>query len=493
MIRFALLFSVLAAPLAAQTAISERPGRWISVPNTQAPVLEAPASGPLITAEPAPRVTLTAPEETSVLITPLVVPETRPVPRPVQIAPVAEAPVVEVPVVAVPEIVVEAPVAQPQPAVDPIEIAAVTPAVVPNVRPTPRPETDETVALAEALAAQIAAEARTIVTTTPRDLPLAQDIAASEALPPVRITTIPEVAARTALPIAPRAPVRVATPPAVVPVLTAAFAPATRAEIPLPMSAVLLPARADPARPVVQPVAFMMPPLETTPILPRLSPSGPAALEVVVPLEGVRAATLAAVLLPSIAERSAQVPHLARSAAPAYDPFPMSALPPSALPDGPDSLTRTIQPPRPFAEANAAVLAGRPSIIPARLPIMAPLEIPAPDVAVTDPDASVELPAPDPNAVARMMDDAMICWRLATLGTEAQWARLSVDVALDETNMPAAASIRLTGFARVVSGAAEEAYRAAHAALMGCAEATARDPVTSSATLVFDRNGVHLQ
>ena len=103
------------------------------------------------------------------------------------------------------------------------------------------------------------------------------------------------------------------------------------------------------------------------------------------------------------------------------------------------------------------------------------------------------LPEPDGLALARMVEDALICWRMAGLDAEARWARLSVDVALDETNRPAGASIRLTGFAHTVSGAAETAYRAAHAALMGCAEATENAPVTASATLVFDHSGVRVQ
>ncbi|OAN84361.1 hypothetical protein A8B78_07195, partial [Jannaschia sp. EhC01] len=305
--------------------------------------------------------------------------------------------------------------------------------------------------------------------------------------PQITPEIVPEAAVRAPT------PVRVLTPPSVAPMLTMAFAPVARAEAPAPMSAVMLPVQGPATRPVVQPVAFIMPPLESSPILPRLHPSGPAAQDAVAQLASARTAPLSAVLLPSPAGQAVPVLRLARTAPPARDPFPFSALPPSELPVGPESLTRAIQPPPPFVEANAAVLAGQPSVIPVRMPAILPSATPSFDVPVADPDAAVELPAPDPGAVARMVDDVTICWRLAEMGMEAQWARLSVDVALDETNMPSAESIRLTGFARVLSGAAEEAYRAAHAALMGCAAATPAAPATTSTTLVFDRSGVRLQ
>ncbi|GAB5448798.1 hypothetical protein [Gymnodinialimonas sp.] len=535
--QYCVIFAALATPAAAQTALSDRPGMWISVPQSQAPVvaapetrgvvLEAPSAGPLITGTSAPRVLLTPPEPALVTAPPSA-PDTRPVPRPSDLIAVGavEAPAPEATEVAVvalePVAVAELPapveavapapvgtVAVAPAAVDPepvapttIEVAAALPVpspVAPSARPVPRPETAATVALAEALAAQIAAEAHAIMVAAPRELPRADGVAPSEVLAlnldqgeaspqqPVQPSAVPAPAARTP------APVRELTPPSVEPMVAMAFARTVRAQEPAAMSAVLLPAPAPLSRPVAQPVAFVMPPLERAPILPRLHPSGPAALEAVPHFAAVRTAPLSAVLLPSVAARSAPVPRLARAPAPAHDLFPMSALPPSELPPGPASLTRTIQPPFPFAEANAAVLTGQPTIIPVRMPVLLPSTTPAFDTPVTDPDAAVELPAPDAGAIARMMDDAMICWRMANLGPEAQWARLSVDVALDETNMPSAQSIRLTGFARVVSGAAEDAYRAAHAALMGCAEATAYEPVTASTTLVFDRSGVRLQ
>lgn len=500
MTRLALLFCVLAAPVAAQTALNDRPGRWISVPRAEAPVVEAPIAAapvteatdpvPEIAAEPSPRVALTVTEVTEVpemvtVITPRFVPETRPVPRPlsrvVEVA--AVAPAIEI---AAPEVE-----AVPAPAPEPVVVPAapIEVAVVPSTRPMPRPETEETAALAEALAAEIAAEAFTIMLAAPRVVPTTDAIAPEDALAPVQLVEIPVVAA----PAPVVAPVRVATAPSVVPMLAMALATSTPAAMPASMSAVLLPARVTGSRPVVQPVAFVMPPLDTTPILPRLRPSGPAAAEHIAPLIAPRVAPLSAVLLPSVAAQFTPVPVLMRSVAPPYDPFPQSALPPGDLPQGPYSMRRAIQPPHPFAEANAAVLTGQPMVIPARLPVFQTPATPAFETPITDPDEPVELPVPDPGAVARMMDDAMICWGLARLSPEAHWARISVDVALDETNMPSAGSIRLTGFAHVVSGAAEEAYRAASAALVGCAEATASEPATTSTTLIFDRSGVRLQ
>jgi len=275
--------------------------------------------------------------------------------------------------------------------------------------------------------------------------------------------------------------------------VVAALAPVPLSLQPTAMSAVLLPASSNGSRPLVQPVAFNAPPLEDTPILPRLRPSGPVVQDGVALLGAARPATLSAVLLPRAAPQPIQSPRLIRAAAPALDPFPLSALPPSSLPGGPDSLDRTTQPPQPLAEAHAAVVIIGSGTAPARvLPPIAPT-LPAPEAAPIAPDAPIQLPAPDSAALARMMDEALICWRFADLSPEAQWARLSVDVALDQTNMPSASSIRLTGFAQVVSSAAEDAYRAAHAALVGCAEASANAPATTPATLLFDRNGVRLQ
>lgn len=543
MIRSALFFSVLAGvfggPVAAQTALNERPGLWIAVPRAETTVMEAPASGPLITSEPAPVIELSPPEILTVVAPPraVPVPDTRPVPRPRAVeGPVApeltleileaafEAPavtpervVVDEPVVEVApiEVAVIAPVIEDPPAgePEPVEPAPLQIAAAPSVRPTPRPQTDAAVAMAEALAARLAADARAIVTSAPRDVPRTEDIAPENALAPVSQAPIPDVPA----PLAPvieattRAPIptpspahtsaptpaptsaRVLTPPAVIPVLTAALAPVSLSAQTTAMSAVLLPASSARARPLVQLVAFNAPPLETTPILPRLSPSGPTALDQIAQPAAGRTAPLSAVLLPSLAVQSTTMPRFARSRAPSYDRFPLSALPPSALPEGPYSMPLAIQLPHPLAEANAAVLIGQPTVIPARLPAPLSSPIPASDTPFTDPEAPVQLPAPDLSALARMMDDAMICWRMADLPVEAQWARISVDVALDERNMPSAGSIRLTGFAHVVSGAAEHAYRAAHSALIGCAEASGNEPATAAATVLFDRNGVRLQ
>ncbi|WP_341862561.1 hypothetical protein [Gymnodinialimonas sp. 57CJ19] len=553
MIRFVIVFSILAAPLAAQTALQDRPGRWIGNPRlsepsaTPAPVLEAPASGPLISAGPAsgpllgatsdpePVIVLTAPE-TSILLTPPVevstaarpaVPDTRPTPRParavadvaveeevevaalpvdlapdaaVEVASVASLP--EMPTVAVTVEPTPAPVAEDPP----LEIAALS-----ERRPAPRPEAEATAAMAEALAAELQASAHAITTAAPRTVPQTHDIAPEEALAPVSLMDVPEVPAPvSAVPVralpeatapivpspvlsAPVVTARDLSAPAAVPVLAAASLVAAHPSATTPSSAVYLSTSPTNARPVVQTVAFVMPPLDQAPILPRLHPSGPWALEAIARLDSPQVAQLSAALLPVASPQPDAVARLGRSAMPSHDPFPLSALPPSALAQGPDAMARTIQPPFPFAEGHAAVVFGAAPVVPVRSPVMAPAALPERDAQVTDPDAPVALPAPDAGAVARMMDDAMICWRLADLPAEAQWAQLSVDVALDETNMPSAPSIRLTGFAHVVSGAAEQAYRAAHAALMGCAEATAQEAATAPTTLIFDHSGVRIR
>ncbi|ABD53891.1 hypothetical protein [Jannaschia sp. CCS1] len=433
MIRFALLFSVLAAPAVAQTAPDDRPGRWIAAPAPQGDVLQAPASGPLITTEPAPHIVLTPPEPASVMVAPAAAPDTQPVPRP------------------------------------------------------------DATAIAEPVPAQVVAELQTDPVLADRalvDPPLVD---------PALIARIEAIVSDEVLDPQAEAPHSggAAQPPDVPPMLTVAFRPSAPSDLPVRATEDLLPApppdSGRDAQPVPQPVAVLMPPLETTPILPRLSPSGPAAQDIVTTFPPSQAARLSAVLLPSPVTPTAPPLHLARAPAPVRDPFPMSALPPSALPEGPDTLGRLIQPLRPLPEANAAVLIGQPSVIPARLPVPTPSFTPSADRPALDPEAPIILPEPDARALARMMEDAMICWRMADLDTEAGWARLSVDVALDETNRPSAASIRLTGFAHTVSGAAESAYRAAHAALTGCAEATESAPATASATLVFDRSGVRLQ
>lgn len=483
MIRFILLFSVLADPVAAQTSLTEQPGGLITVPRTETLVMQAPASGPLIMSVRSPVVELSAPEIVTLIAPPQVAPSTRPVPRPraLEVAEVAEVVVEAIEVVA--DVAVEVPVEAP---------VIVVAAAAPSVRPMPRPQTDAAVAMAEALAAQIAADARAIMASAPRAVPISTSIAPEDTLAPVQEILIPEVSAREIAPVVQVLP-RSLTPPAVIPALTAALSPVPLSIEPAAMAAVLLPASAARARPAVLPVAFNAPPLERAPILPRLRPSGPATLDFVAAFGVARTATLSAVLVPSIATDAPRVPRLARALAPAFDRFPLSALPPASLEAGPDSMTRAIQPPRPFAEANAAVLIGTASVIPARLPMPDPSPMPSFDGPPLDPEAAIVLPEPDASALARMMDDAMICWRMADLSVEAQWARVSVDVALDETNMPSAQSIRLTGFAHVVSGAAENAYRAAHSALVGCAEASENAPATTSTTLLFDRSGVRLQ
>lgn len=538
--RFGVIISVLiclapaiAGAQTAQTPLTDRPGLWLSVPRSEAsapaPVLEAAPSSPLITAGPAPVVEMVAPEITAVIAPPRPVPDTRPIPRPRALE-VSQAPDITLEVAAVapstllpaaepvaevlpvsPLVAPETPIAETSAPITPAPETPVTlPAdaapevvatAVPQTQPTPRPQTEATALMAEALARQIAAEAQAIVTTAPRAVPLVTprsdeglfEIGVREA-PAVQVRDLPEATLSPA-PDAPQpVPEQMPLRTAVAPVLTTALAPLPGGGQITPASAVLLPGQARASRAIVRLAAFNAPPLERAPILPRLSPSGPMVQDAVGGLGNVRAIVSSAVLTPSVPEHRFRVPPMARSAAPSLDFFPLSALPPSAFPEGPSSLTRLIQPPPPVARANAAVLMPRPAVVvPARLPIPGPSAMPIPDPAPVNPQEEVLLPIPDPDALVRMMEAATICWRLANLSMEAQWARLSVDVALDEMNMPSARSIRLTGFARVVSGAAEDAYRAANAALIGCAEASESAPATRAATLVFDRNGVRLQ
>lgn len=452
MIRIVVLLSVLAGPLlagslAAQTTPNASSGGLILAPASDGAVLQAPASGPLITGPSAPSVLLTRPEEASVLapqrLAPAARPDTRPVPRPDTLAEVAE------------------PTAQ---------IAATF-------------ETDPA----------MAARAEAILDQGPLPETHAETDAETLAVP---LQAPPQAPLQATVPTTPTATLPVpetAETPTVAVVLTTAFSPTARRDAPLWAAAVLLPTPTPESARAARPVAVLMPPLETAPILPRLSPSGPAAQDGVAPLRPVQAARLSAALLPSLATTPTPGPVPVRAPPPGRDPFPRSALPPSALPEGPESMAAVIQPPGPLPQSNAAVLLGQPSVVPVRAPVPVRSIAPLSGRAPLDPNAPIRLPEPDARALARMMDDAMICWRMADLDMEAAWARLSVDVALDETNRPSAASIRLTGFAHTISGAAESAYRAAHAALTGCAEATDQAPATASATLIFDRSGVRLQ
>ncbi|QXT39330.1 hypothetical protein [Gymnodinialimonas ceratoperidinii] len=450
--------------------MEDRPGRWITnsraaeavqtAPAGNMPVMEAPASGPLIPVAPAPRFIISAPSASGgPLLTPSgsisiagqrTVPGIRPVPRPTEIAAVDPAP----------------------------EEAA--PAQITETAPTPLPQAAETLAVAEAIAADLAAQARTIAIAAPREVPGAEGIAPDEAI------------ARTD-PAASEIPAYSPVAPAVVPALSVASWAETPPS-PVRAGAAVLRIDAGPrARALPQPVAFVMSPPDQAPILPRLTPSGPVASARVAALAAPEAPAGSTHLQPYAPDRPTRLPRLRRLASPAFDPFPRSALPPPVLGEAPDTLLRAIQPPRPFAGNNSAVVFGEASVIPARLPVLPAPVTPAREAPVSDPDAAVTLPEPDRAALARMVNDATICWRLADMSVEAQWARLSVDVALDETNMPASQSIRLTGFAHAVSNAAEDAYRAAQSALVACAEATDNLPATAAATLVFDRNGVRLR
>lgn len=562
MIRFALVFSLmtvpLAAPVAAQSLLidptAERPGRWISIPRENAPatIIEAPTSGPLITTERAPSVVMVAPEAAPIISPPRAAPDTRPVRRPAQeLAQDVSAPAIAAEVVAalaVPALVAvdEAPLVEVTPVVEVSVVPAPTPLMVPMLdavpdtppapapiedvavtSPDPAPETvplsvapletttsvaEDPAAMAETLAALLAAQARQIVIAGPRALPqtspeigelLPPDAAPTPIAPldqsepsarldvgpvldPEALAAIEDVLQSLA---ADAARTRAPNAPAPMFVLSVAAPQVTV----VPVSAVLLPGMARYVVSAVPPSAAVMPALERAPILPRLSPSGPAAMELVAALAAVQTTRLSAVVLPDLSPAPGGVPTVTLAAAPGLDLFPFSALPPSALPGGPEAFTRIIAPRPPLAAANAAVSITGPDMAPLR--VRAPLTsvMPAPGEAPIDPNRAPELPAPDASAIARMMDDAQICWRLADLSVEAQWARVSVDVALDEWNMPSAASITFTGFAHVVSGAAEEAFRAAHSALIGCAMASENTPATTSTTLLFDRNGVHLR
>ncbi len=259
------------------------------------------------------------------------------------------------------------------------------------------------------------------------------------------------------------------------------------------ISAVLLPDVMRFVASAVPPRGSSMPALERAPILPNLRPSGPVVLDAMGAFEVAPSVSVSAVLIPDVTRGPAPVVSLMMVATPALDPFPFSALPPSALPNAPEALTRTTAPHTPFAVVNAAVEITGPDMAPMRvLPMIAPAR-PLVVEPPMDPDAAPEMPLPDAGAIARLIEDAQICWGMADLPVEAQWAEVSVDVALDEWNMPSAASITFTGFAHVASGAAEDAYRAAHSALTGCAMASEHTPATAAATLLFDRNGVHLR
>ncbi len=445
MIRLSLILALTLGasfgPAAAQTAIGERPGRWVSA----APRVVIPQAEPETTAGGASG-RLIAPTEPA--IGQVIGPEGNPASPTDVIA--SEAPDVALEVVDVlaPAIVL-APLADPE--------AGLVPT---GARPVPRPIAaipadpggDLSGSVEPALAPEQVADAVAPVIAAAR----------AEPQPPLVLARVPV----SAMPVTAR---------------------------PAAMAAVMLPDTPATPRPLLQPASVAIPRHDLAPVLSRPLPPAPAAQDRMIALDPAPQAPLSAVLLPGATAPITRQPRLYRAAAPRHDPFPSSALSPDALPEGPDSLDRSPQPSPPEMEPMASVLLSPPMAAPARpAPLPAP-PLPGRDPAPTDPEAPIVLPAPDPLAIARMIDDAQICWSMARLSPEARWAVLSVDVSLDETNMPAARSIRLTGFGRVLSGAAEDAFRAAEGALTGCAAATAAEPATTSTTLVFDRDGVRLR
>ncbi|MEX3016500.1 hypothetical protein [Gymnodinialimonas hymeniacidonis] len=520
--RSAIVFSLMASvsPLAAQTALNDRPGMWISVqpeaPASQPEILTAPDSAPLIAAAPSGGVVLDATGSASgvILEHPAIAapaetaaaPSTRPTPRPDTLAVVAD--------VIDPEpeedqdvaIIVDAAYSGPRPQQRPREVEEVmeppaeesvppvveeaaviavdpTPEVAPVEDPAPQVagvEIDDAAALAAELAAMLADDAHDIMAAAP--------FVSADTVPDLATLAPEDIVVASAFAAAEAQPRLAPTPTALHAV--AAMSPRNQ---PASLSAVLLPGTSTGARPTVQPAAFLVPREDPAPVLSRPLPEGPSAQEEVAAPEATAPATLAAVLMPGPSPAPDRAEGLSFAAQPAPDMFPYSALPPELLPNAPDAQARSVPPTAPAPEAMAAVLLTEPRPAPQPLPPLSLPDMPLADEPPIDPDAAPELPAPDANAVARMIADAAICWQYADLGAEAGWARLSVSVALDEMNMPAAQSIQLTGFGHVMSSSAAEAFDAARGALIGCAEASGSEPATRPATLVFDRNGVRLR
>ncbi len=533
-LRSAALLSLLAStsPLAAQTLLSDRPGMWISVEpaasdvapaaDTAPQILAAPEAAPLIIAAPSggQGVLLEHPSIASPNPLSPEAPSTRPRPRPSELrAPVAIAEDVEAPVVpdVIPEpeltVVIVASATDPRPVRRPREMveatetelnetilaaldAADAPALPelepedeqvallePVEAPTPLPIAEgshvaDAAALAAELAALLAGDAREIMATAPLTPADDEDVAATE----IAVASAPTVEEPAPTP-------RLAPTPTAF--LTVA-AMSSRNQ-PAALSAVLLPSVPSSSRPTVQPAIFVMPHEDAAPVLSRPLPEGPEPQVAIHAPLAHQPIGLSAVLVPSVAGMPDRAGRLRFASQPMPDMFPYSALPPEILPGGPDSQGRAIQPPIPAPEAMAAVLLTDPRPAPAPLSPLQMPDLPSVGTPPLDPDAAPELPMPDYAALARMISDAEICWRFADLSAEASWASLSVEVALDETNMPTTQSIRLTGFGRVMSSAAEEAFHAARGALTACAEATSAEPATAAATLTFDRNGVRLR
>lgn len=286
-----------------------------------------------------------------------------------------------------------------------------------------------------------------------------------------------------------------------VPMVSVDIAALGQAAAVAPMAAVLVPLAPGRSRPQPRPTGVLVQPPDPdaapAPVVARPRPRGPQAQDALHGPGSPWTDPQSAVLLPQRPEMPQRpvlpppAPHLARAMAPGADAVPVSALPPGTLPDGPEAMRRARQPPAPVAAAMAAVLVAPPAPLAARMLLPGGPAAPVRDVAPVSPEAPIPLPEPQPQAVARVIDAAMSCWRRADLSPEARWAEIAVAVALDENDRPVEASIRLTGFrGGVVSGAAADAYRAAHGAVSACAAASGARPATEAATLIFDRSGI---
>ncbi len=469
--RSAMVFSLMASasPLAAQSTLSDRPGSWVPVQPASRPqgqVLSAPQAAPLLTAEPSGGVLLEVRDggQAAILSTPdfggpvLETPEAvteepgpRPTPRPADLE--------------VPELVavVEEDAAAAAPEIAPVEIVT----TYTGPRPSQRPRE------VAGLAGTVPTAARALVTVAPSQAPDVADEVLEAA-------------------VAEPAPVG---PPALAPTPTAADSVAAMSmrHLPANRSAIALPSPITLARAVAQPAAFATPPRDLGPVLSRPLPDGPDLVEEIAALSPAFSAPLSAVLVPAISAAPSRAIQPGVSVAPLPGRFPMSALPPGVLPGGPESLSFIREPSPVLPVAMAAVLIGERTPAPIRVARITLPDMPVVDEPPRDPEAGPVLPDPDEVVLARVITEAEICWQFAELHGDAAWASLSVEVALDEMNMPTLESVRLTGFAHAVSSSAAEAFDAARGALAACAEATSAEPATAAATFVFDREGVRLR
>lgn len=467
-LRSAMVFSLMASasPLAAQSTLSDRPGSWVPVQPASQPqgqVLSAPQAAPLLTAEPSGGVLLEVRDGGQ--------------------AAILSAPDFGGPVLETPEAVTEEP----------------------GPRPTPRPvdlEVPELVAVAEVDAAPAAPEVAPVVIVTtytgPRPSQRPREVAglagtvptAARALVIVAPSEVPDEVLEAA--VAEPAPV---DPAALAPTPTAvdSVAAMSMRHLPANRSAIALPSPITPARAVAQPAAFVAPPEDLGPVLSRPLPVGPDLVEEIAALSPAFSAPLSAVLVPAISDAPSRAIQPGVAAAPLPGRFPMSALPPGVLPGGPESLSFVREPSPALPVTMAAVLIGERTPAPIRVARITLPDMPGVDEPPRDPEAGPVLPDPDAVVLARVVTEAEICWQFAELHGDAAWASLSVEVALDEMNMPTLESVRLTGFSHAISSSAAEAFNAARGALAACAEATSAEPATAAATLVFDREGVRLR